>query len=228
MIFSSKTIPGNEKEIGAVENNLAALGIETIHGTSDFPVHVTGHPYCNEVEQLYEMLKPEAAIPIHGETLHLAEHEKRAREWGVKETVMALNGNMVRIAPGPLEIIEEAYAGRLCLDGRVIVPAENGPLRMRRKLSFSGAVIVFLAIDRRGALADDPVIEILGIPEKDEYDEPISDVIFEAIDQALDAVPRKRRGDKAALAEIVRRHVRRGVLEAWGKKTECRVSVSRI
>lgn len=228
VIFSSKTIPGNEKDIGAVENNLAGLGIETIHSTADFPVHVTGHPYCNEVEQLYDMLKPEAAIPIHGETLHLAEHEKRAREWGVKETVMALNGDMVRIAPGPLEIIGEVFAGRLCLDGNVIVPAENGPLRTRRKLSFAGAVIVFLAIDRRGALADDPVFEILGIPEKDEYGEPISDVIFEAIDEALDAVPRKRRQDAEMLAETVRCSVRRAVRETWGKKTECRVQVAQV
>lgn len=228
VIFSSKTIPGNEKEIGAVENNLAALGINTIHSTADFPVHVTGHPYCNEVEQLYEMLKPEAAIPIHGETLHLATHVKRAREWGVKETVMARNGDLVRIAPGPLAIIGEAPAGRQCLDGRVIVPANNGPLRMRRKLSFAGAVIVFLVVDRRGALADDPVFEMLGLPEKDEYDDPMRDIIFEAIDVALDKVPRKRRANADALAEAVRRSVRGAVREAWGKKTECRVQVAQI
>ncbi|PLX42246.1 MAG: MBL fold metallo-hydrolase [Hyphomicrobiales bacterium] len=228
VIFSSKTIPGNEKEIGAVENNLAALGIKTIHGSADFPVHVTGHPYCNEVERLYDMLKPEAAIPIHGETLHLATHAERAREWGVKETVMARNGDLVRIAPGKLEICGAAPAGRLCLDGKITVPAENGPLRIRRRLNFAGAVVVFLAIDKRGALADDPLFEVMGLPERDDYGDAMEDVIFEAIDEALDVVPRKRRQNTDTLAETVRRSVRRAVREAWGKKTECRVQIARV
>ncbi len=228
VIFSSKTIPGNEREIGAVENNLADMGVEIVTGSPDMPVHVTGHPKRGEVGKLYEWLRPEAAIPVHGEALHLVTHEKFAREMGVKETAPGRNGTVVRLAPGPLQIIDEVPSGKLCLDGRIIVPAFNGPLRERRKVSFVGAVIVFLALDARGAVADDPQIEIIGLPEKDNSGNTFEDIIFDAVDDVLDALPRSKRKRDAHVIETTRRAVRRAVLKAWGKKTDCRVVLARV
>ncbi len=228
VIFSSKTIPGNEKEIGAVENNLADLGVEVIYSTHDFPVHVTGHPKRGEVERMYKWLRPEAAIPVHGEALHLVTHEKLARSLGVKETAPVRNGSLVRLAPGPLQIIDEVPAGRLCVDGKIIMPAMNGPLRARRKVSFVGAVIVFLALDARGKVADDPQIEIIGLPEEDSKGNTFEDIIFDAIDDTLDALPRARRKKDALVVETVRRAVRGAVARAWGKKTDCRVVLARV
>jgi len=228
VIFSSKTIPGNEREIGAVENNLADLGVEIIHSHPEMPVHVTGHPKRGEVERLYKWLRPQAAIPVHGEPLHLVTHEKFARSLGVRETAPVRNGTMVRLAPGPLKIIDEVPTGRLCVDGRIIMQAMNGPLRERRKVSFVGAVIVFLCLDAGGKVADDPQIEIIGLPEIDNDGNAFEDIVFDAIDDVLDALPRAKRKKDALVIETTRRAVRSAVTRAWGKKTDCRIVLARV
>jgi ribonuclease J len=228
VIFSSKTIPGNEREIGAVENNLADLGVDVLYSTHDFPVHVTGHPKRGEVERLYQWLRPEAAIPVHGEALHLVTHEKFARSLGVSETAPVRNGTMVRLAPGPLQIIDEVPSGRLCVDGRIIMQAMNGPLRERRKVSFVGAVIVFLCLDARGKVADDPQVEIIGLPELDRDGTAFEDIIFDSIDDALDGLPRVKRKSDAVVTETLRRAVRGAITRAWGKKTDCRIVLARV
>ena len=144
VIFSSRTIPGNERGVGEIQNRLVDLGCELITD-ADALVHVTGHPRREELKEMYALVKPRIAIPMHGEARHLAEHAKLARAAGVKEVLSIRNGDMVRLAPGPAEIIDEAPVGRLFRDGSLLVPSEDGPVRERRALAFAGVVVVALA-----------------------------------------------------------------------------------
>jgi ribonuclease J len=227
VIFSSKTIPGNEKAVGRVENDLAALGAIVIDNKTD-PVHVTGHPRRNEVRQLYGWIRPEAAIPMHGETLHLTEHARFARHIGIPESIVAMNGDMIRIAPGPLEKIDEAPGGKLCLDGTILLPTVNTALRERRSISFAGCLSVVVVLDRKNALLEDPVLNGFGLPGEDADGQDFETLAYDAIDDVLDATPRKRRNDAAALAEMIRRRVRGAIRNSWGKKPIVRVEVLHV
>ena len=143
VIFSSRTIPGNERAVGRIQNRLVDLGCEIVTD-GDALVHVTGHPRREELKEMYGWVKPRIAIPMHGEARHLSEHAKLARACGVKQVLGVRNGDMVRMAPGPAEIVDEAPVGRLFRDGQLLVPSDDGPVRERRSLAFAGIVIVAL------------------------------------------------------------------------------------
>src|SRR5512146_886572 len=133
VIFSSRTIPGNEKAVGRVQNGLADRGIEVITD-QDAAVHVSGHPRRGELERLYGWVKPKVAIPMHGEGRHLEAHAKLAERIGVTEVVRARNGAMVRLLPGPAKIIDDVPVGRLYRDGMILTREGDGQVRERRKL----------------------------------------------------------------------------------------------
>ncbi len=119
----------------------------------DAPVHVSGHPRRGELEQLYGWVKPSIAIPMHGEGRHLEAHAKLAERLGVKHVVRARNGAMVRLLPGPAQIIDDVPVGRLYRDGMILTRADDGQVRERRKLSFAGSVAVSLVLSAKGVLA---------------------------------------------------------------------------
>ena len=221
VIFSSRTIPGNEKAVVAVHNNLARLGVDLVTA-DDALVHTSGHPRRGELRALYDWLKPRALVPMHGEARHLREQAKLGREAGIPETVVAENGDMVRLYPGPARIVDEAPAGRLHVDGRLIVPAVEGPARARRKLSFAGLVTASLVIDSKSNLADDIALTMEGLPA--ELLEPLQD----AADEAFDSMPRPRRRDDETVKETLRTAIRRAADSRWGKKPVCRVLLHRI
>jgi len=224
VIYSARTIPGNEREIGTVVNALTRAGIEIITDR-DALVHVSGHPRREELQDMYGWVKPEVAVPVHGEAVHLAAHAKLARSLSVPEVVSAYNGDMVRLAPAPAEVIDEAPAGRVYKDGRILIRSDADAVRERRKLSFAGFVGVSLAVDGRGELAGDIEVEILGIPEHDAEDVPMIDIVHDAIDQTLSSLPRARRRDPDALAESLKRAARNAVQAAWGKRPICHAFV---
>ena len=227
VIFSSKTIPGNEKSVAYVENMLATQGVEIVTSATH-PVHVTGHPRRGELEQMYGWVRPQSVIPMHGEARHLEEHARFARKMGVRETVVAGNGDMVRISPGPLAIIDQAPSGYLHLDGEIIVPSFEGPARERRKLSFNGFVTVSIVLDRKGVLLCDPVLETFGVPEEDSSGASVADQLFEAADGVLNSLPKSRRRDDDLVEDAVYRAIRKEASRIWGKKPICRVLLSRI
>ncbi|MEP7173109.1 MAG: ribonuclease J, partial [Aestuariivirga sp.] len=159
VIFSSRTIPGNEKEVSLVHNNLAKLDVDVITADEAL-VHTSGHPRQGELRMMYEWLKPKALVPMHGEPRHLRAHAKFARSCGIPQALVPVDGQMMRLCPGPLEVIDEAPTGRLHVDGKLIVPAEEGPAKQRRKLSAVGAAFVSIVLDDKFQLADD--IQLLG------------------------------------------------------------------
>src|SRR5215212_9136665 len=123
VIFSSRTIPGNEKEVGRVINGLINQGVEVITDRTHL-VHVSGHPRRAEIEEMYGWVRPRIVVPVHGEALHLSEHAAIARALQVPEVVVCENGDLVRLAPGPAAIIDEVPAARIYKDGRLLVEAD--------------------------------------------------------------------------------------------------------
>ncbi len=224
VIFSARTIPGNEKAIGRVLNGLIDQGIEVITDRTHL-VHVSGHPRLDEMEDLIRWVRPRILIPVHGEALHLSEHAALARRVGVKQVVVCRNGDLVRLAPGGAGVIDEIPAGRLYKDGRLIVESEARTVADRRRLGFAGIVSVALALTDKGELASDPEIDMVGIPEKDADGASILDIAYDAAVDSFESMPRGRRRDPDAVAEAVRRAVRAAIAGRWSKKPVCHVHV---
>ncbi len=221
VVFSSKTIPGNEKAVSAVHNNLARLGIDVIT-SDDALVHTSGHPRQDELKLLYSWLKPRALIPMHGEPRHLLRHLELGEEAGIDETVMAENGDLIRLCPGPVQIVDEAPAGRLHVDGKLIVPVVEGPAKFRRKLSFVGIVVASLVIDRKGSLVSDIEIIADGLPAG------LEERLRDAAETAFDSMPRPRRASDDTVTETLRTAIRRAADAEWGKKPICRILLHRL
>ena len=130
VIFSSKIIPGNERTLYNLHNSLVSRGIEVITERDHF-VHVSGHPCRDEVEQMYHWIRPQIAIPVHGEARHLHEHLAFARRLGVPQALEVKNGDLVRLAPGPAMVIDEVPTGRLVLENQELIAAEDELFRTR-------------------------------------------------------------------------------------------------
>ena len=225
VIFSSRTIPGNEKAVGWIQNSLVRMGVNVLTD-NDALVHVTGHPRRDELRELYAWTRPRILVPMHGEAMHLKAHAELAREVGIPEVQVAYNGEMVRLAPGPVRIVDDAPVGRLFRDGRLIVPSGEGPVRERRKLANVGIVVVALTLSRKGAVMAEPRVVLDGVPYEDEDGEPMDEIVLSAIEGTLRSIPADRRRDTEMVAEATRRAVRSAVSEAWGKKTVVKVLVS--
>lgn len=227
VIFSSRPIPGNEKAIARVHNNLALLGCDVMTD-SDALVHVTGHPRREELRQIYAWLRPEIAVPMHGEARHLRAHAELAKAAGVPEAHALTDGQMLRLAPKPVAIVDEAPVGRRYRDGRLIVPGDAGPVRERRKLGFVGLVAVALALDRRGNLAGEPEAALDGVPAETADGRPMYDLVLDAVEGTLASIPAGKRKDVERVREAVRRAVRAAVDQAWGKRPIVKVLITTI
>ncbi len=217
VIFSSRTIPGNEKAVGAIQNVLARDNIEIITDRSHL-VHVSGHPRREEMARLYGWLKPQIVIPAHGEDLHLTEHASFARGLGVKSVVRAGNGDVVAIGPDGARKIDAVQHGRLYQDGSLLVAASARTLAERRKLSVAGMISVALAIDEKGGLAGDPEIAVIGLPPVTRDGSDFDEYIADAVSDLIDNIPKARRRDSEALRNALERGLRSAVNEEWGKK----------
>jgi len=227
VVFSSRIIPGNETSIFDLQNQLAERGVRVITEKDHF-VHVSGHPCRDELALMYQWIRPEVAVPVHGEARHLAEHAALARELQVPEQVIVRNGFIVRLAPGPAEIVDEAPSGRIYLDGDVLTDQDEGAVQERRRLAFAGSVFVSLVLDGKGDVRGEPQVRLMGLPEEESNGVPFEDRALDAVDEALDRLPRKRRGDDSAVAEFLRRAVRGALRREWGKKPQVAVVVTRI
>jgi ribonuclease J len=224
VIFSSRTIPGNEKAVGRVLNGLVRQGIEVITDRTHL-VHVSGHPRRAEMEELYRWVRPKIAVPVHGEALHLSEHGKLARAAGVGEVVLCGDGDLVKLGPGDPGVIDEVPAARLYKDGALLVSAQARTVADRRRLSFSGIVVVALAVSEKGELLADPDVELIGIPEMDADKHPMFEIAYDAAVKTFEQLPKGRRRDPQAVEESVKRGVRAAISSAWGKKPICLVQV---
>ena len=225
-IFSSKTIPGNEKGVSKVQNALLLQGVEVITD-KDGLIHVSGHPRQDELKAMYDMLKPKALIPVHGEALHLIEHDKFARKNGIKDVLIALNGNIVDLSSDQLSVVDDAPHGRLLKDGNELIDADDTAIRTRVALSYAGMVFAAIAVDERGKMADDPFVDVVGIPETIGGVETY-DLVYDEIENIFNSLPVKKRLDSEALRDALRRGVRNMLRSKWGKRPLCQVAVMEV
>jgi ribonuclease J len=222
VVFSSKQIPGNEIAIGRIQNQLAEKGVCMITDRQA-PVHVSGHPGRPELAAMYDWIRPEIIVPVHGEMRHLMEHARFAKSRGVPHGIVQTNGDLVRLAPDGPEKIGEELVGRLVLDGDVILPADGSTMNERRKLANSGQVSVAVAVDRSGQLKGDPEIAVEGVPVEEDRD-----AFLEEACEAAAAAVRKNGGNGDKLKEAVRLAVRRCVTDWTGKKPVVDVLIVRV
>lgn len=226
-IFSSKTIPGNEKSVAAVFNDLAEQGVEIVTA-DEAMIHTSGHPRQGELLEFYDWLKPAALIPMHGEMRHLDFHTGFAKRSGIEHTLRVCNGELTQLLPGPAKIIEDIDSGRTHIDGRLFVDSNKGPARMRRKLAFSGLIAISIILSDKGALLTDPQIVLDGIPEQDDEGYLIEESLLDDIDDTIDQIPRKSLRNDDAFIESIKRTVKRTCSDLWGKRPIVHVMVHRV
>jgi ribonuclease J len=228
VLFSSKVIPGNEIAIGRIQNKLAEDGIQMITDRQA-DIHVSGHPGRPELAEMYRWIRPQILVPVHGEMRHMTEQARFGTEQGIPSVVVQTNGDMVRLAPGKPGVISRERAGRLVLDGDVILPADGMTMAERRKLAVNGQVSVAVALDGRGGLIGDPVVRALGLPVEDDLDAFIAETIEdvrEAINKPGKGKPKGRGGRSEGrssgggndVQEAIRLAVRRAATRWTGKK----------
>ncbi len=227
VIFSSRTIPGNEKAVGKIINAFAAAGVQVITDRHAL-VHVSGHPRRAEVAKMYGWLRPRMAVPAHGEALHLSEHLAFARALGVPQTLRAFNGDLVRFAPGELSTIGKVDHGRRLKDGDILLPAGQECVGQRRRLSFAGVVSIAIALTPKGEMAGDPDVMIAGLPERTRDGAAFDGIIDAAIFETFESLPRGKRRDPDALSSAIERGVRGAVGAHWGKKPQVHALVVEV
>ena len=226
VIFSSRVIPGNERSIARIQNQLAARGVEVVNDR-DGMVHVSGHPNRDELARMYQWIRPRIAIPVHGEMRHMVAHAALAKELQVPHGAVIANGQALRLAPGALEVVAEVQSGRWAVDGGVLEPVGDGAVRARRKLSFDGGGVVTLVADAAGRLLSEPSLVLQGIPSADGA-ASLHDEALAAVEAAVQAMGASARTDDGRLAEVARVAVRRVVRARSGKRPLIEARVIRL
>ena len=227
VIFSSRVIPGNERSIGEIQNMLAERSIKLVTDRQ-FDIHVSGHPCRDELRRMYMWAKPKIAVPVHGERRHIMEHARFARSLQVPQAITPDNGDVIRLAPGPVEVIDQVPAGRLHVDGQVLTSDKAGGMWERRKMAYNGHVTVSVVI-AKGKIEDGPTIVARGFSEPDgrPADESL-EPLDEAADSALAGMKRGDLGDDEKIEKTLVRAVRRASEVQFGKRPLIDVTVHRI
>lgn len=232
VIFSSRVIPGNEKAIFKLQNDLIRLGADVVT-EREAHIHVSGHPARDELTEMYNLIRPRIAIPVHGEARHIKEHSELALACGVAQALRIENGCMVRLSPdAPAEVVDHVPTGRLAVDGEGLnhprlIRLDSDILRDRRRMVFNGSAVCTVVIDRAGKLVTDPVLTALGLLDADRAGEEHDEVVDAAI-EAVEDLSNKARQDDSVVREAVRRAVRRTLKEMFGHKPITDVHLVRV
>jgi ribonuclease J len=223
-IFSSRVIPGNERSVGRMQNALMARGVEVITDR-EADIHVSGHPARDELAQVYHWVRPRIAVPVHGEVRHMVEHAALAMACQVPEAIVAPNGTLVRLAPGPATIIDHVPTGRLARDGDGVVPLDGETLRDRRKILWNGAAAATLVIDGKGKAVAPPKVSLRGIEDENGA---LAEAVVAGLNEMLADLSAAERRDDGRIEEAARQAVRRVVRAHLGKKPLTDVHIVRI
>ena len=226
VIFSSKIIPGNERTLYNLHNSLVSRGVEVIT-ERDHLVHVSGHPCRDEVEQMYHWIRPQIAIPVHGEARHLHEHLAFARRLGVPQPLEVKNGDLVRLAPAPAMVIDEVPTGRLVLENQELIAAEDDLFRARRRLMNHGTILVGLVLDRYGALLASPRLSTVGAVDL-EREPGLHDAVLDEIEDAIEELDDDAVLDDERIRHAVRAAVRRALRLVREKRPIIEVQITRL
>ena len=226
VIFSSKIIPGNEKKLYQLQNQIVKDNIEIISEENAF-VHVSGHPNRDDLKDMYKWVKPHCVIPVHGEHRHMVEHVEFAKEMQVPKTLQIENGDIIRILPGDTpKIIDKAPSGRVYLDGSLGVESDSQSIKERRNLSVNGYLEITIIVSNNGSIKK-PVISFKGIPEKSENDTFIFDMEDE-IFNICKTFSLQTKNQEKNLIETIKQNCRKIVKDKTGKRPFTNINIARI
>jgi ribonuclease J len=228
-IFSSRVIPGNEVPIRNLQNKMAERGIR-LYTERDHPgIHVSGHPCREELKEMYAWARPQIAVPTHGERRHLLEHAALARDLQVAQAIAPRNGDMVRLAPGRAEIIDEVTAGRLYVDGGVVTVENGDALRERKHASHSGMLAVSVVLDGRGRIVSGPQVRSIGLPGDDNTPlEDALDQLEQAVEDTVKRLGSDERDDDDAVEQAISRTLKRASHRIWQRRPIVEATVLRV
>ena len=226
VIFSSKIIPGNEKKLYKLHNQLVRDGVEVISEENEF-VHVSGHPNRDDLKDMYQWIKPSAVIPVHGEQRHLLEHISFAKEMNVPYPIKVENGDMVRLYPGNSpEVYDKAPYGKIYLDGKIGVDEEFKSIKERKNISSNGFLNIVIMITPKGNIHEEPVIILKGIPTDNSDDIKLS--ISEIIEKTAKSFSLNNIKQEENLIEAIKIACRKITKEKTGKKPLTVINLIRI
>ncbi len=225
VIFSSKIIPGNEKKLYNLHNKLVREGIEVISEETDF-VHVSGHPNRDDLKDMYNWIKPECLIPVHGEQRHMLEHINFAKEMNVKYPLKVENGDIVRLFPGSPEVYDKAPYGKVFLDGHIPVEEDSQFIKERKNLSSNGFLSVTIIITSKGKIYNNVFINFLGLPiyEVEQFKNELQELI-ESTTRTFSLNNKKQEENYKEAIKIICRKFSK---EKTGKKPITNISLVRI
>ncbi len=227
VIFSSKIIPGNEKKLYKLHNQLVKNGIEVISEENEF-VHVSGHPNREDLKDMYQWVKPKSVIPVHGEHRHMIEHINFAKEMQVPYPVQVENGDIVQLYPGDQpKVIDKAPVGRIFLDGNIGVGEESQSIKDRKNISYNGILEITIIINDNGAIVKKPIISFKGIPSNGENSNFIFDLEGK-IQDICKSFSLKSSKQEQNLIEALKSNCRKTVKEKTGKRPYTNVNLVRI
>jgi ribonuclease J len=225
-LFSSMTIPGNERDVLRIVNQLAERGVD-VQDSAGGTYHVSGHANRPDLERMHDLVRPQMLIPMHGEYRHLQAHSKLARSRGMA-SVVAANGTMLDLSGPAPRVVDHIETGRLYLDGTAIYGAMDGVVRARLKLAMNGLVTVTLIIDEDGAPLGEAWADTLGLPETGRGGQTLVAALEQGLEQELSRADRRLLASDERLTEALRRRVRNVALDEIGKKPEVAVVISRL
>ena len=226
VIFSSKIIPGNEKKLYKLHNQLVKNQIDVISEETDF-VHVSGHPNREDLRDMYDWVKPKSVIPVHGEHRHMAEHISFAKEMQVPYPVQVENGDIVKLFPGQKpEVFDKAPVGRLYVDGIISVNEDSQSIRERKNLANNGYLEVTILINGKGKLFKKPLVSFKGLPIEEAQD------FFYDLEDEIENISRtfslNNKKQESNLIEALKISCRKIVKEKTGKKPYTNINLVRI
>ncbi len=224
VVFSSRVIPGNERAIGTVQDNLVRRGVRLMTDADHRGIHVSGHPARDELRRLYQLVKPRFSVPVHGEWRHLSAHAALAQEMGITPILME-DGDVLSLAPGRPEVTDSAPVGRLVLDGARLVPLQGAVMGARRRMLFNGVIIASIAVDAEGRLRGKPKLSAPGLFDAED---PETVRIAGELSNALADLPAPLRRDDAALADAAKAALRRSLGRRLQKRPLVDVHLLRV
>lgn len=225
-IFSARIIPGNERSIGHIQNQLAASGVKIIT-ERQAPIHVSGHPGEQELLQMYKWVKPRMVIPVHGEMRHMLAQAELAKSAGVPETLVVQNGDVVQLKDGKLQIVVQTKAGRLARNGSNLVDVKSEIYRELTKVLEHGQVVVSLCLDDVGEIAAPLQMTTLGLLERQAL-EDLTEEVEDLIAEELEELPVKQRAKDDVVVELVRKTIRAVMAQETGKRPRVEVHLCRL
>ena len=225
-LFSSKTIPGNERGVIRIINQFSEMGVDVVDDDSGL-YHVSGHANWPDLQKIHSLVQPQMIIPMHGEHRHLREHSKLATQSGIS-SVICVNGMMLDLSGNAPKVAEYIETGRRYLDGSVQVGALDGVVRNRIRMALNGHVVVNVILDEDNEMLGEPWAEISGLAEIGVSSAPLVDALEEDLSQYIGRAGRKTKADDDALEKEVKRIARQTCFSEIGKKPEVTVIVSRL